>query len=116
MNTLLDWKQLLTDAVSATTKKQVADQLGVSRTAISLIVNGKYPASDTHIAKKVMETFGRIDCPHLAQSISQAQCRENSTREAPPNNSPREMKLWRACQTCQHKHMKHHTDIKEESK
>lgn len=96
---MTDWQKLLLDAVKASTKKQVADQLGVSRSTISLIVNGKYPASSDHVAKLVMEKLGQVDCPHLGRTITQAECRENSARQT-PNNSPREMKFWRACQAC----------------
>lgn len=93
------WMQLLTQAVKASSKQQVALDLGVSRTTISLIMNGKYPASTTHIEKRVLDVYGRIACPHLGTDITQAQCIENRTRTA-PTSSPREMKFWRACQAC----------------
>lgn len=99
-----NWQNLLIEAVQASTKKHVADQLGVSRSTISLIVNGKYPASSDHVAKRVLEKFGRIECPHLVRLITQTECHKNFARQA-PNNSPREMKFWRACQVCPHKPM-----------
>lgn len=93
------WTDLLADAVKNSSKQRVANALGVSRTAISLIMSNKYPASKQHIAHKVLEVYGRIQCPYLGTEITQAECRTNRTRTA-PNNSPREMKFWRACQTC----------------
>mgnify|MGYP000848236866 CR=1 FL=1 len=95
------WFELMRQAVTASSKQQVALDLGVSRTTISLIMNDKYPAKTDHIAQKVMEVYGRIACPHLSVDITQAQCTENRTRTA-PTSSPREMKFWRACQTCKH--------------
>jgi len=95
------WMKLLQDAVAASSKKAIADQLGVSRSAISLIVNGKYPANPEHIAMKVLSKFGRIRCPHLDVEITQEQCRDHHTRSAPTSN-PRAMKHWRACQVCAH--------------
>ncbi|MBP9101482.1 MAG: helix-turn-helix transcriptional regulator [Nitrosomonas sp.] len=81
--------------------KKAAEQLGVSRSTISLILSGQYIASSEHVAKKVLEVFARVQCPHLGQDISNQQCRENSSREA-PTSSPRAMKHWRACQSCAH--------------
>lgn len=95
------WRELLIAAVTTHNKTKVAESLGVSRTAISLIMHDKYPADTKRIAKRVLEIYGKVICPHLEQEISQAQCREYHTAE-PPTSSPRTMKLWRACQSCAH--------------
>lgn len=96
------WMKLLQDAIADSGrggKAAVARKLGVSRPAISQICNGQYAASTDHIAKKVIAVFGRINCPHLNMEITPEQCRHNRERDA-PTSSPREMKFWRACQTC----------------
>ncbi|AKH37272.1 MULTISPECIES: hypothetical protein [Nitrosomonas] len=98
------WREILNARVAASSKAQVAAELGVSRTAISLIVHDKYPADTRHIAAKVIEIYGRIRCPHLGLEISQAQCREYHSRR-PPTSSPRAMKHWRACQNCMQRTM-----------
>ncbi len=104
------WMKLLTNAIAAYNAqskngrggiKKAAEQLGVSRSTISLIVSGQYIASTEHVAKKVMEIFAKLHCPHLGTDISHSQCRDYSAREA-PTSSPRQMKFWRACQTCAH--------------
>src|SRR5512139_1056079 len=97
----MTWLELLQQAVAEHTRGRagVADQLGVSRTAISLVLGGKYPASTDHIAAKVLDTYARIACPHLGETITQAQCRDFATRSA-PTNTPRDMRHWRACQGC----------------
>lgn len=109
------WRQLLIDKVSASSKTQVALDLGVSRTAISLIVHDKYPADTKHIAHKVLDIYGRIRCPHLDRDISQAECREYHNAE-PPTSSPRAMKHWRACQSCMQKAMTASNENSEGSK
>ncbi|SOD42297.1 LacI family transcriptional regulator [Nitrosovibrio sp. Nv4] len=95
----MSWMELLISAVAATNKAKVASDLGVSRTAISLVVSGKYPAKTDKIATKVIETYGRVTCPHLRVEISLSECKTYHTGQV-PTSSPRAMKHWRACQTC----------------
>lgn len=99
-----EWLALLEQAVAdeGDNKQAVADRLGVSRTAISLVLADKYPSRTDKFAKKVMDTLGRIACPHLATAITREQCRHFNERKA-PTSSPREMRHWRACQSCIHK-------------
>ncbi|KIO49622.1 LacI family transcriptional regulator [Nitrosospira sp. NpAV] len=97
------WMSLLASAVAASNKAKVAEDLGVSRTAISLVVSGKYPASTDKIAARVIETYGRVICPHLGEEITLAECKQYHTGQV-PTSSPRAMKHWRACQTCPHNH------------
>ena len=96
---MTDWMKLLTTAIAASSKQNVARELGISRSQVSLVANGKYIASTEHIAKKVLSRYGRIHCPHLSAEITPDECNYNHKREAPTSN-PREMKHWRACQTC----------------
>lgn len=93
------WREILLEKVHHSSKKQVAEDLGVSRTTISLIVHSKYPADTRHVAKRVIEIYGRVECPHLQKEISQAECSGYHSAE-PPTSSPRAMKHWRACQAC----------------
>ena len=93
------WLELLKTAVSNSNNQAVADELGVSRTVISLVMNGKYPASTDKIAEKVMSQYSRVTCPHTNESITIVACKQNHTSSA-PTSSPRTMRLWRACQTC----------------
>lgn len=95
----MQWRDLLLAKVAATSKKVVAEELRLSRTTVSLVVDGKYPAATTTIEKRVLEVYARFICPHLEQEISQATCRSHHESNA-PISSPRAMKHWRACQTC----------------
>lgn len=96
------WLELLKSAVDRSSKQAVARDLGISRTAVSLVVDGKYPAKTDAIEKKVIEVYGSVPCPHLDQEISLNQCRSYHQSEV-PTSSPRAMKHWQACQGCPNK-------------
>lgn len=102
----MQWLEILRQAVEDNPRgiAGVADQMGkgVSRTALSLVLANKYPAKTDRIAARVLDTFARISCPHLGETVTQAQCRHFANRAA-PTNSPRDMRHWRACQACPHK-------------
>jgi hypothetical protein len=98
----MTWLILLQQAVEKSSITAVADKLVVSRTAISLVLAGKYPAKTDKIAAKVLDMYARITCPHTGVEISHAECRTLST-SAVPTSSPQAMRHWRACQSCQHK-------------
>lgn len=97
----MKWFELLQKAVAEHKRgvAGVAEQIGVSRTSLSLILGGKYPAKTDRIAARVLNTYARTACPHLGETLTQAQCRGFAIRSA-PTNSPRDMRHWRACQGC----------------
>lgn len=94
-----EWMSLLKTAIGNSSKATVALQLGISRTAVSLVVNGKYPSSTEKIAARVVETFGKVLCPYLNTNIRQSECREYSSSPI-PTSSPRALRHWKACQKC----------------
>lgn len=98
---LPDWLFLLRQAVENNSITAVALSLDVSRTTISLVLSGKYPAKTDKIAARVIDQFARLTCPHTGADISHAECRRLSTR-AVPTSSPQAMRHWRACQCCAH--------------
>ena len=90
----------------------VAAQLGISTTALSLVLRGHGPygtgaASTARIAQRVLRAFGSYPCPHLTREaevrqpvlVDAAFCRRTALT-APPTTSPRQMQLWRACRQC----------------
>lgn len=102
---LLNWRDLLEARIAGSSMGKVADELEVSRTTVSLIVNGKYPASTEKFATRVIARYATIACPFLERDISGAQCREYHTRDV-PTSSPFAMRHYRACQGCQHRRPK----------
>jgi hypothetical protein len=98
------WLQLLRQAVEAegSSITTVAAKLGVSRTSISLVLAGKYPAKTDKIEARVLDIYARLICPHTLVEIRHAECRETAAA-ATPTSSPQAMRQWRACQSCIHK-------------
>ncbi|OGS90824.1 MAG: LacI family transcriptional regulator [Gallionellales bacterium GWA2_60_18] len=97
-----DWFALLKQAVEGSSAQAVSEKLLVSRTTISLVMSGKYPAKTDKIAARVLDVYARLTCPHTGVEISHAECRALSA-SAVPTSSPQAMRHWRACQSCTHK-------------
>lgn len=107
-----EWLAILhADIAASGSISKTAQRVGVSRPALSQIINGIGPygsgkASTAKVEEKVMNTIGLVACPFLsdfhgeARRITGLQCREYAYRANPPTNNPREMQHWRACQGC----------------
>ena len=108
------WFLLLTERCQGAVRKRIAEQLGISSTALSMVINGTGPygagsASTERFAERVVHTFGRYACPHLTAEaggeecvITADQCRGHAHRP-PPTGSPRAMQHWQACRQCHHR-------------
>jgi len=105
------WRELLEREVAASSIAQVARQLGVSRSAVSQVLNACGPygtgkASVASIACRVLQVLGFVACPFLsdfkgeAVTITRTQCRRVALKASAPLGSPRELRHWRACQGC----------------
>ena len=82
------WMKLLTEAVARSNKTKVALELGVSRTTISLVMSGNYPASTDKIAERVLNTYGRVVCPFLGVEITLAECKKHHEASVPTSSPP----------------------------
>ncbi|WP_275789743.1 helix-turn-helix domain-containing protein [Pararhizobium gei] len=86
------------------TKQAIADAIGVSRTAVSLLIAGKYTARTDKVAEKiankVMALYAhRVWCPHTHQSITSIACAQHHS--APMTMSdPDALRHWVACKKC----------------
>lgn len=86
------------------TKQTIANELEVSRTAISLICKGEYSAkldkfAEKHAGKVMALYANQVWCPYLRTSISYAACADHQS--APMNTSdPTKLRHWAACQGC----------------
>lgn len=98
---MTNWLDLLKHAVASSSITAVADKLDISRTSISLVLSGKYPASTNKISAKVLDLYARLTCPHTHIEITHGECRTLATRRV-PTSSPQAMRYWRACQSCEH--------------
>ena len=96
-----EWFTLLAEECARTSTGKVAERLGYSRTAISLILNGKYLGKPDKIAKAVIRVLqASVACPFTGADVEKAVCREKSASRAPTHN-PQAMAQWSACQRCQ---------------
>lgn len=77
----------------------VADEMGISRTTVSLVHRDKYHASTDKFAQTVMDTYDAFPCDHLGERVTTNACRGFALRAA-PTSSAREARHWRACQAC----------------
>lgn len=84
------------------TVAQLAREIGYGRSAVSLFVRGVYHAQPAHMAAAVLDRFSRLTCPYLKTEITPVQCAALATRPCPTCNA-REVRHWKACQTCAHK-------------
>lgn len=93
-----DWLALLTEAVQGSNKTAVARELGVSRTAVSLLVAGKYCGRTERMAARVMARYSSVDCPHQGKPVNPDTCRKYCGQA--PSSSPAALRQWRACRAC----------------
>lgn len=94
-----NWKTMLQKAVDTTSPREVAAKLGYSRATISLVLAGKYPGRADKVEARVIEVFGRVECPFEHQVITPADCKAHALVKAPTHN-PIKMEHWRACLHC----------------
>jgi hypothetical protein len=92
--------RLLAAEVGETNRAQAAARIGMSRTAVSLVLNNKYASPTTKgVERRVMAALGRIECAAVGETVSIEQC-QNYREKAPPTHNPQAMQCWRACQHC----------------
>ena len=97
-----NWLDVLRVETGKSSNQAVANAVGVSRTAISLALAGKYRGQTDLLRDKIIAHFsGDVDCPHLGTSIALAECR--GFQGAPlPMSCPNELRHWHACRQCEH--------------
>lgn len=99
------WMSLLRGQVAARSMTAVAEELGVSRTAISLVMSGKYPGKTDRMAARIIAAYARVRCPYVQELIPLADCRARQKKM--PTSSPGALRWWRVCQNCEHKESNH---------
>lgn len=97
----MNWLTLLAEEVMRTgSKAKAAKRIGISRSAVSLALSGRYPARTDRIEAKVLEALaGRVTCPHDGTDIPRRACTQRATAPM-PMSSPTQLRAWHACQAC----------------
>ncbi len=97
-------KELLEQQAKTKTCKAIADELGLSRATVSLVLRGKYPASPAPVYAKAEAVYGSVPCPFLCRAIPFAECdahRHGDMPEATTDEASRAaLRHWRACKSC----------------
>lgn len=93
-----EWMHLLDRAVAATSVAEVARRLGVARSSLSLLINGKYPGSTSNMAARVMDVLAE-PCPVYGGGRTSESC-VSRRAEPMPTSNPFALRQWRMCQLC----------------
>lgn len=105
------WYAQLTAEVRATNQTVVAARIGLSRSALTQVLNGSGlygsgGAGTGPFARRVQAMFAKFECPFLSaftnepRWITGEQCRDFAYRE-PPTANPHDGRHWRACRGCE---------------
>ena len=100
-----DWRDLLAKAIADNPRGRagVAEQLGISRAAVSTLHSGKYPSSNTgHMEALILARLGRRHCPYLDIDVTHEVCAEWSLSPM-PTSAPYALEHWRTCRECPHR-------------
>lgn len=96
------WVTLLANEVESSNRTKAAERIGISRTAVSLLLANRYSSPSTAgMERRILAALGGIYCPAHNEMISTEQCRAYRDRPAPTHN-PMAMRVWRVCQSCEH--------------
>ena len=100
----MDWLDILRDRVTAKGLPAVSIELGVAKSTVSMVVNGKYPARTDKIQAKVFAVYGgqTVACPVLG-AIDAAVCADNQARAKRIGlraGNPETLRLFKTCSNC----------------
>nr|WP_102136285.1 hypothetical protein [Marinobacterium profundum] len=92
-----DWLEVLREQVATSSQSRVALELGVSKTMISQVLGGKYPAEPADLRRKVEGHYmdRTVECPVLG-IIPIHECEAHQQRPFSATN-PQRVRLYRAC-------------------
>lgn len=74
-----------------------------ARTAMSLYLNGKYPAGVDSIESVLRPLMTRRSCPYLQKDITADDCKSRHVRPMPHSRVGAMYAHWQACQSCSFK-------------
>lgn len=100
------WIDILRKEVEAKGPKQVAKELGISRSSVDLVLSGKYAASTRKVEDRVKRIYGNlgggIDCEVLG-AISPNTCSEKwnlAKKIGMRAGNPETLRLYKQCLKC----------------
>ncbi len=103
---MTNWMHILQQQAASRSRADVARELGVSPSTISLVLAGKYPASTAGIEARVMALYGcdgKVRCPvmGLISPSLCVTCWERAKKIGVRCGNPATIRLYRACLKCE---------------
>ncbi len=82
----------------------LARELGVSRSAVSQALDGKYPGDTKKLRARIVEQLAdQVRCDFLGAEVAPSVCKTWRIRPlSAASGSRSDVKHWQACQTCIH--------------
>lgn len=99
------WIEILRQEVALKGPKQVALELGIHRSTVDLVNQGKYPANTRRIEERIRKIYGAngvVTCPVLGD-ISPNRCADTWRKAGKIGSkagNPETLRLYRACLKC----------------
>lgn len=99
------WIEILKRQVAEKGPKVVARELGISRSAVDLVTQGKYNASTKRIIERVKRIYGvdgKIECP-VKGALTPIECSENYRKAKLIGmrcGNPETLRLYKCCMSC----------------
>lgn len=90
---------LLRAEAARTSINAVAERIGKSRPAVSLVLSGNYIASPDKILRAALAALDRVACPWLGAEVETGYCLETNAGPT-PTWDPSALAQRRMCQTC----------------
>jgi hypothetical protein len=99
------WIEILKRQVEKKGGKQVAHELGIGRSTVSLLCQAKYPGSTRRMEERIAAIYGKdgkIDCPALGE-IDPSTCVDTWNRAkniGMKASNPETLRLYKTCMSC----------------
>lgn len=82
--------------------QQISDEIGYSRTTVSLYNSGQYRAGLAALEAAIVKTYDKRLCTHTGELIEPPTCERKALSPKPFGGSAR-LAWWICCQSCPHK-------------
>lgn len=79
----------------------IGEEIGYSRTAVSLYRDGKYDRDSSRLEAALLRTYDTRQCPHLGEEVTPDVCVRKALSPKPFGGAARRA-WWNACQRCPH--------------
>lgn len=99
------WLDILRKEVAAKGPREVARELGISRSTVDMVCQGKYQAQTVKIEERVKKIYGRdgkVECP-VKGLITPIECAEKwnlAKKIGMRAGNPETLKLYKQCLRC----------------